>query len=228
MDQSNNNPPFPDKNPNFQQQNDITSDPNFYQQNNVAMNSNQFNQHYQSPQESDIFKPLNIINEYRFFYKPFNDFQIYNVFFKEITVEKLLDNYNDSIYNYIQSNYLHVFCFIEPISKKIYHVSCEMISHFMIVQFLNKTVHNIELSSNEYQQQPYMNEEFSNEHRRNLEFHLKNFLINYLVPNQIHEKNYNSNYNSNSNWDIMQNNNFNSINNSDASFVDNSSFRQYQ
>ncbi|CAG8504828.1 20839_t:CDS:2 [Rhizophagus irregularis] len=141
------------------------------------------------------------MSEYRFFYEPINDNQIYEIICKEISVEQLLNDFNDSIYNYNQPNN----CFQNPIDKKIYQVTCEMISHSVIVQLLNKTLYNIELNLNEHQQQQ---QEFSKEHKKNLEFHLKNFLTNYTVPKQqIYEQNHNSNLN------YMQNN-FNSSQNS--------------
>jgi hypothetical protein len=156
------------------------------------MISNQPNQYYQQsqlPQES-----INsYMSEYRFFYEPINDNQIYEIICKEISVEQLLNDFNDSIYNYNQPNNLYVFCFQNPIDKKIYQVTCEMISHSVIVQLLNKTLYNIELNLNEHQQQQ---QEFSKEHKKNLEFHLKNFLTNYTVPKQqIYEQNHNSNLN---------------------------------
>lgn len=166
-----------------------------YQQSMIS--NQQPNQYYQqSPQLSQECinsYASHAISEYRFFYEPNNDNQIYDIICKEISVEQLLNNFNDSIYNYNQSNNLYVFCFQNPIDKKIYQVTCEMISHSIIIQLLNKSLYNIELNLNEYQQRQ---QEFSKEHKKNLEFHLKNFLTNYIVPKQqIYEQNHNSNLN---------------------------------
>jgi len=113
--------------------------------------------------------------EYSFFYKPPNDFQIYNVTCKEMTisfdlVSQLLNNNN------ISSN-LYVFYFPQFVQKKIYQVTCELVSHSLIIQFLNVNIHGIEVKKND--QEGYVN--FSRELRENLEFHLKQFLAQYLA-----------------------------------------------
>ncbi|CAG8523747.1 10271_t:CDS:1 [Funneliformis mosseae] len=120
-----------------------------------------------------------------FFYRPNNDFQIYLVYCKEITlnelISQLLNNYLYLNYNYLYSNNLFVFYFQHPNDQRIYHVACEMISHSKIVQHLNSHIFGIELLQNE--QQPPL--EFSNNHKQNLEFHLRQFLIDYLIPMKI-------------------------------------------
>ncbi|CAI2165583.1 14147_t:CDS:1 [Funneliformis geosporum] len=119
-------------------------------------------------------------NEYKFFYKPLNDFQIYDIFCKEISFEQYL-KYID-----VQSSNKYVFPFQQPVDKKIYQVTCEMIPHLFVVQFLNKNIRNIELNLNE---QPYV--KFSEQHKINLRLHLEEFLIINLAPNQICKQNYN-------------------------------------
>ncbi|GBC00217.1 hypothetical protein RclHR1_03790010 [Rhizophagus clarus] len=177
------------------------------------MTSNQPNQYYQqSSQESIISHVSHAMNEYRFFYEN-NDYQIYDILCREISIDQLLNNYNDSIHNYNQPNNIYVFCFQNPIDKKIYRVSCEMMSHSLIVKILNKTLYNIELNLNEHQQQ--RQQEFSKEHKKNLEFHLKNLLINYMVSEQqICEQNQNLDLN------YMQNN-FNNSNNASLTLTAN-------
>ena len=138
------------------------------------------------PQENDVK------NEYSFFYTPCNDYQMYHIICKEISfsfesVSQLISNTdNNLIDNYVQSNNLYVFYYEQPEIKKIYQVTCEMVSHTFIFQFLNKIIYNIQFIKCEHQQQ-----EFSRKHQENLKFHLKKDLIHYLVPKNIYEDNYN-------------------------------------
>ncbi|CAG8497900.1 16148_t:CDS:1 [Funneliformis mosseae] len=115
--------------------------------------------------------------EFKFFYKPPNDFQIYDIFCRDIT----FGPYND-----VQSNNKFVFPFQQPDDKKIYQVTCELIPHISVVQYLNKNVRNIELNLNE---QPYV--KFSEEHKRNLQLHLEELLIKYLAPSHMCNQNFN-------------------------------------
>jgi len=116
-----------------------------------------------------------------FYYRPNNDFQIYLVNCKEITfnelIFQLLNNYLYSSHNYLYSNNLFVFYFQHPNDQRIYQVASEMISHSMIVQYLNLNVYGINLNQSK-QHQPM---EFSNTHKQNLELHLRQFLIDYLA-----------------------------------------------
>ena len=138
------------------------------------------------PQENDVK------NEYSFFYTPCNDYQMYHIICKEISfsfesVSQLISNTdNNLIDNYVQSNNLYVFYYEQPEIKKIYQVTCEMVSHTFIFQFLNKIIYNIQFIKCEHQQQ-----EFSRKHQENLKFHLKKDLIHYLVPKNIYGDNYN-------------------------------------
>jgi len=73
-----------------------------------------------------------------FFYKPPNDFQIYDINCKEIPIsfelvsELLSSNTNGSIQNHFQPNNLHEFYFLKVEEKKCYKVTCELISHSLI------------------------------------------------------------------------------------------------
>ncbi|CAI2170113.1 10478_t:CDS:1 [Funneliformis geosporum] len=121
-----------------------------------------------------------------FYYRPNNDFQIYLVYCKEITLNELtvelLNNYFYSSYNYLYSNKIFVFYFKHPYDLKIYHVACEMISHSAIVQHLNLNVCGLELSQSDQQQQQPL--EFTSDHKYNLEFHLRRSLVNDLAPKE--------------------------------------------
>ena len=112
-----------------------------------------------------------------FFYKPPNDFQIYDISCKEIPIsfelvsELLNSNNNGSEQNHVQPNNLHEFYFLKVEEKKCYKVTCELISHSSIVEHLNKNIYNVEIKQNEQQQQVYI--EFSRELKENLEYYLK-------------------------------------------------------
>ena len=114
--------------------------------------------------------------EYSFFYRPYNDFQIYHIICKEMSFEELISQLLNN--NYFHTNEVFMFYFQHPIDKRIYQLTCEMASHSVIVQFLNQNIYGIEINQNEqYHQQHF---EFSNSHKENLEFHLKQFLFGFL------------------------------------------------
>jgi len=110
-----------------------------------------------------------------FYYRPYNDFQIYHINCKEIIFNKLIsqvNNYLNSSRNSFCPNNLFAFYFQNPNDQKIYRVDCEMISHSNLVQYLNSNIYGVELKNQS--EQPL---EFSNMQKQNLEFHLKQFLI---------------------------------------------------
>ncbi|CAG8442874.1 2698_t:CDS:1 [Funneliformis caledonium] len=126
-----------------------------------------------------------VSQENGFFYRPNNDFQIYIIYCKEITLNELtsqlLNIHLYSTCNYLYSNNHFEFYFQHPNDQRIYHIDCEMIPHSAIVQHLNLNVFGIELRQND--QQSLL--EFTNDHKQNLEFHLRRSLIDYLAPNMI-------------------------------------------
>ena len=115
-----------------------------------------------------------IMAEYSFFYKTYNDFQIYHITCKEISFEIVLSNLTQ---NYVPPINLHVFYYQQPDDKKIYQVVCEIISYNFIICMLNKINYGIELGPNIQE-----NLDFSKEHKENLEFYLKQDLNEYLAP----------------------------------------------
>jgi hypothetical protein len=106
-----------------------------------------------------------------FFYNPPGDFQIYH-----ITCELLNENVDPS------SD--HTF-YYKLDDKSFYQISCRLISHSLIVQFLNKKMYGIELRQGEEQHQDFLT--FSNFQRDNLESKLKEFIFNRLSQNQINK-----------------------------------------
>ncbi|CAG8565853.1 uncharacterized protein OCT59_017011 [Rhizophagus irregularis] len=106
-----------------------------------------------------------------FFYNPPGDSQIYH-----ITCElsnKNVDPLSDHTFYYnIDDN-------------SFYQITCRLISHSLIVQFLNKKIYGIEHKQGEEPQQDYLT--FSKFQRDNLEFHLKGFFLNRLTPKQINK-----------------------------------------
>ncbi len=126
------------------------------------------------------------MSECSFFYRPCNDFQIYHIVCKEIPlsfelVSRLLDHNDNNSTHHVQSNNIYVFYHKQIDSKKIYKVTCEMISHTSIFQFLNKIIYGIEFNQIEQRQQ-----EFSKIHQENLKFHLEKDLIYYLSSKQVY------------------------------------------
>ncbi|RIA80909.1 hypothetical protein C1645_865918 [Glomus cerebriforme] len=132
---------------------------------------------------TNINQESEIITEYSFYFRPCNDFQIYHIICKEKTTDEiitqLLDNRLYLSNNYFYLNDIFVFYYQQSSDKRIYQITCEMVPHSIIVQFLNLNIYGIELNQNEQQQQQ---QTFSNRHKENLEFHLKQFLFNYLAP----------------------------------------------
>ncbi|CAB4444781.1 unnamed protein product [Rhizophagus irregularis] len=145
----------------------------------------------QSLQHAIYSTQKSILSKYSFFYAPFNDFQMYYIICEEMpltfeSVSRLIINAdNNFIHNYTELNNIFMFYHEQPEIKKIYQVTCEMISHTFIFQFLNKTFFGTQFIQSEYQQQ-----EFSRRHQENIKFHLKNDLIHYLNPKQTNEQNF--------------------------------------
>ncbi|RGB40222.1 hypothetical protein C1646_800463 [Rhizophagus diaphanus] len=116
-----------------------------------------------------------------FFYKPPNDYQIYDINYRETSisfelVSEILDNNNNnySVQNHVQPNNLHEFYFLKVEEKKCYKVTCVLIPHSSIVEYLNKNIHGVKFNHEEQQQEIYV--EFSRELKENLEYYLKQFL----------------------------------------------------
>lgn len=158
--------------------------------NNQAMNSLQPVQDHLAPDSSSLDYPQETVvtNEHSFFYAPHNDFQIYRITCEEIPLSfELVSQLINRTDKYSHSNNIYVFYHEQPETKRIYKITCEMISHTVIFQFLNKIIYGNIFTQYEHQQQ-----EFSNSHQENLKFHLKKDLTNYLVPKQTHGQNYDS------------------------------------
>jgi hypothetical protein len=115
--------------------------------------------------------------ECSFFCNPPNDPRIYHINCKEITL-------NNDINTPHNNNAYHVFCH-QLSTDKFYQITCQMISHASIVQFLNEKLLGIKFKQNVPQQQERL--EFSNTQRVNLESHLKQILFNYMAPRRINE-----------------------------------------
>ncbi|GBB86284.1 hypothetical protein RclHR1_12700002 [Rhizophagus clarus] len=123
-----------------------------------------------------------------FFYNPPDDNQIYH-----ITCENLREN--------IDPLSDHTF-YCKTDDKNFYQITCRLISHSLIVQFLNKKIYGIELRQNEEPQPEFLT--FSNFQRDNLEFHLREFFFNRLAQKQINKSNSNDNCSDTDNKIIAQ------------------------
>lgn len=128
--------------------------------------------------------------EYPFFYHPPNDPQIFHINCKEISLDyesQLLNKTNIPNNN---NNNRAVYTFYYHLNhNKSFQITCEMVSHTLIVQYLNKNIFGIELRQPEQHQEEYLN--FSNGQRENLEYHLKGYLFDYLTPKRINNNNLN-------------------------------------
>src|SRR5436305_8208739 len=102
----------------------------------------------------------------------------------ELVSQLISNTNNNSVYDCAQPNNIYIFYHEQPEIKKIYQVTCEMISHTFMFQFLNKIIYGIQTTQNLYQRQ-----EFTERHQENLRFHLKKDLIHYLIP-KVYEQNY--------------------------------------
>ena len=119
---------------------------------------------------SNNFSQPAAMAEYSFFYKTYNDSQIYHIICKEITFYDCL-----SFQNHVQPSNTHVFYYQQPYDKKIYQIICEVVSYNFVVYLLNKINYGIELNFN-HQENP----DFSSCRKENLELHLKQDLINFI------------------------------------------------
>src|SRR5689334_14911714 len=99
------------------------------------------------------------------------------------SVSKLISSTDNNSNN---SNNIYVFYYEQHETKKIYQITCEMISHTFMFQFLNKIIYGIQYVQIDHQQQ-----EFSKKHQENLKFHLKKHLVHYLAPKQSYGRRYN-------------------------------------
>ncbi|RGB40223.1 hypothetical protein C1646_753597 [Rhizophagus diaphanus] len=95
-----------------------------------------------------------------FFYKPLNDYQIYDISYRKTPisfelVSEILDNNNNnySVQNHAQPNNLHEFYFLKVEEKKCYKVTCVLIPYLSIVEYLNKNIHGVEFNHDEQQQE---------------------------------------------------------------------------
>lgn len=121
-------------------------------------------------------------NESSFFYSAPNDPQIYKIYCKEIKInfELVFELVNGGNNDQNHFNNLHEYYFLKDDAKKCYKVTCELIPHSLIVQYLNKNNYNIEIKQDTYQQQQQEYVEFSRELKQNLEYNLNNFFIQHL------------------------------------------------
>src|ERR1044072_2649946 len=130
------------------------------------------------PSTSAPLHDSNAMTKHSFFYNPPNDPQIYNIHCIEIAgfelALQLVNNNINSTQNHVPSNNLLEFHFFKLDERKCYEITCELVSHSLITQYLNENIHGIEIR----QQQEYV--EFSRQLKENLEYHLRQFLTYYL------------------------------------------------
>jgi hypothetical protein len=96
-------------------------------------------------------------------------------------VSQLMSDIDNMMNNCVKSGNIFKFHHKQPEIKKVYQITCEMVTH----TFLNKNIYNTIPVKYEHQQR-----ELSKRHQENLKFHLKRDLIHYLIPRNIYEDNY--------------------------------------
>src|SRR5687767_7915963 len=107
------------------------------------------------------------------------------------SISQLISNVdNNSTHNYVQFNNIYVFYHEQTESKKIYKITCKMISHTFMIQFLNKNICGIEFNQTEQQQQEFFRQQFSKQHQEVLKSHLKKEFAHYFVSKRICKPNY--------------------------------------
>ncbi|CAG8633023.1 13785_t:CDS:1 [Funneliformis mosseae] len=152
----------------------VTSEPHIveYQQNiNMQpMASNHTVQNFQVSRYSTNYIQENVNIRHSFFYRPCNDDHIYRIICEETTFEETISQLRNNYLYSSNSNNSYLFYFQQPNDKRIYQVVCEMIY-----------IYSNEIKPNEQQ-----TVEFSNRHKENLEFYLKQFLVTYLAPMDIY------------------------------------------
>ena len=119
--------------------------------------------------------------EYPFFYKVYNDFQIYHITCKEISdsIEHLLKKlFNDKENNTQFKEDEYIFFYQQKCNGRFYQISCEIVPPLLVNSCLNKNFLGFEL------QQQNMEEErlaLTIYQKENLEYHLKQYLGKYLL-----------------------------------------------
>ncbi|CAG8629505.1 17328_t:CDS:1 [Funneliformis caledonium] len=153
----------------------VTSEPQIveYQQNGnmQPMSSSHTVQNFQVSRYSTNYIQENVnMVRHSFFYRPCNDDHIYRIICEETTFEETISQLRNNYLYSSNSNNSYLFYFQQPNDKRIYQVVCEMIY-----------IYSNEIKPNEQQ-----TVEFSNRHKENLEFYLKQFLVTYLAPMDIY------------------------------------------
>ncbi|CAI2173413.1 16747_t:CDS:1 [Funneliformis geosporum] len=150
----------------------LTSEPNFvinseHQQNSIMQpmtlsNAVQIFQESPSYSTNYIQENFNMVR-HSFFYRPCNDDHIYQINCEETTFEETISQLINNYLNSSNSNNSFLFYFQQPNDKRIYQVVCEKIN-----------IYSNEIKPNDM--------EFSDRHKENLEYYLKQFLVIYLAP----------------------------------------------
>ena len=120
--------------------------------------------------------PLQAVRLITFFYQPPNDFFIYRITTKEISLvvaTQLLSEFNGNINSY-QNKYVF---YQQIVNNRVYQVECEIVLPSLIINFLNKSIFGIETyESNIEQELPT----FTFNQKENLRFYLTQYLGRYL------------------------------------------------
>ncbi|RIA87887.1 hypothetical protein C1645_827162 [Glomus cerebriforme] len=112
-----------------------------------------------------------------FYYQPPNDFYHYLIDCKELSYNAITYLLNNNGSNVQFNEYRHIFYYQQQHNNRFYQVTCEMVSPSSITNYLNKNIYGHEIGQNMEQERF----SFSFEQKRNIEYHLTQYLSQYLL-----------------------------------------------
>ncbi|RIA89986.1 hypothetical protein C1645_771042 [Glomus cerebriforme] len=121
----------------------------------------------------------NQLHPIKFYYLPPDDSYYYFISCKNISyaVTYLLNNGGSNIQF---SEYEHTFYFQQQYNNQIYQISCEIVPPYSITYYLNKSIYGNEIVQNNIVQEKL---EFTFQQKKNIEFHLTQYLNQYIILN---------------------------------------------
>jgi len=131
-----------------------------------------------STQSAQSYQPSQPVHSNIFIYRPPNNYCQYYVKcekFSNDLVIQLLNKIKENIIQLKKNEY--IFFYQQKYNYQIYQISCEIVPPSFINNYLNKTIHGIEIEQNMEQEQLA----FTSDQEKNLEIHLSQYLSNYLL-----------------------------------------------
>jgi len=132
---------------------------------------------YQPPQQA-LFSQIPPVHSNIFIYRPPNNYCQYYVKCENFSNDLVIQSLNKIKENIIQlKKNEYIFFYQQKYNYQIYQISCEIVPPSFINNYLNKTIHGIEIEQNMEQEQLA----FTSDQEKNLEIHLSQYLSNYLL-----------------------------------------------